>query len=424
MEGMDYSPPEAGGAFPPLPPPPPPLGAAGAPSAPPGPRRGRALVAAVLAAMVLLAMGIGVGLGSSVRRTDRPAPLVPSLPTSPGSDPSGGAATGGSNARAVAARVTPAVVDVNTFVRALDANGGTAEQPLGAGTGMILTSGGEILTNNHVVKGSTSIRVSISGRGSFSATVVGADITHDVALIQVQGVSGLPTVSIGDPSTLSVGQEVVAIGNALGKGGTPSATVGTVTGLGKTITARDSESGSAGAEQLQGMIETDAPIQPGDSGGALVNGSGQVVGMITAGTQSESQPGSAGDGFAIASDAALRVVNEIRAGQASSSIIIGPTGYIGVGIGPLDAATAAQAGLRTTSGALVAQVMPGTPAASAGIRRLSVITSVDGQTISTAESLGVVLHQHKPGDAVQVTWVDTNGTHSASLTLADGGPAA
>ena len=155
--------------------------------------------------------------------------------------------------------VNPAIVDINTVTTSGNASG----------TGQILTSDGEVLTNNHVVDGSTSIRVVIAGRsGNFPAHVIGVAPARDVALIQIEGVSGLPTITIAPSSSVKVGDRVVAIGNALGAGGAPSVTTGNVIALDQTITASE---GNGVSEQLVGMIQSDAPLQPGDSGGAIVN---------------------------------------------------------------------------------------------------------------------------------------------------------
>jgi S1-C subfamily serine protease len=283
---------------------------------------------------------------------------------------------------------------------------------------MILTPTGTVLTNNHVIEGSTTLRVSIEGRsGNFTATVIGANPTDDIALIQIQGgVSGLPTVSLADSSSLTLGQRVVAIGNALGRGGTPRATEGIVTGLNRQITA----GGGSGPEHLTGLIQTDARISPGESGGPLVNSAGQVVGMITASARFGRSQTSSNVGYAISINAALDVANKIRAGQASSDIILGPTGFLGVEVENLDQAAAARLGLSVSSGALVVGILSGTPADKANMTRNSVITAVDGESIGSADALGPVLHAHKPGDQVRVTWVDRDGTHTATVTLIAG----
>ena len=154
----------------------------------------------------------------------------------------------------------------------------------------MLSSNGEVLTNNHVIEGATSTKVTDIGNGqTYTATVVGYDATQDVAVLQVQAASGLTTASLGNSSTVQTGNSVTALGNAEGKGGTPSVAIGAVTALNQSITASDELSGAS--EQLTGLIETDAPIQPGDSGGPLVNVYGQVIGMDTAASSSYQLPG-------------------------------------------------------------------------------------------------------------------------------------
>ena len=182
----------------------------------------------------------------------------------------------------IAAKVSPGLVDV---VSTLGDENGKA-----AGTGMVLTSNGEVLTNNHVIDGATSISVTDIGNGhTYKATVVGYDKTKDIAVLQLQNASGLRTVTFGDSSTVSVGQQVVAIGNAEGKGGQPSVVTGSVTALNQSITASD-EGSASNSEQLTGLIQTNAPIQPGDSGGPLVNSAGQVIGIDTAASSSSATP--------------------------------------------------------------------------------------------------------------------------------------
>ena len=181
----------------------------------------------------------------------------------------------------ITSKVSPGLVDV---VSTLGDENGEA-----AGTGMVLTSTGEVLTNNHVIDGATSISVTDIGNGrTYKASVVGYDKTQDVAVLQLQDASGLTTVSLGNSATVSTGQSVVAIGNAEGKGGQPSVVTGSVTALNQSITASDEGSGSS--EQLTGLIETNAPIEPGDSGGSLVNSAGQVIGMDTAASTSSETP--------------------------------------------------------------------------------------------------------------------------------------
>ena len=384
------------------PPPPPPTPSPSQPqppaSPPPAARRPGRIVAAILAALLLL--GTGAGLGWGLTRNQ-------GSPRAIGGSSSGQAATS-LDVQAIADRVEPAVVDINTEIQ-----GSFGQIGRGAGTGMLLTSSGEVLTNNHVVQGATKIEVSITGRsGSYEAEVVGVDFKDDVALLQVQGVSGLPTVTLADSSDLVLGQEVVAMGNALGQGGSPSVSEGTVSALDRSITVAGEE------EPLTGLIQMDAPIQPGDSGGPLVDASARVVGMITAAARSNFGQSTSSIGFAIPTNDALGIVREIRAGNETSTIVIGPTGFLGVGgVQDLDSETAARLGLNVTSGALILSVRPGAPAESAGITPESVITGIGGQRVSSADALRTAIYQHDPGEQIRVTWVDESGTHSATVRL-------
>jgi S1-C subfamily serine protease len=386
------------------PPPPPPTQSPTEPeppaSPPPAARRPGRIVAGILAALLLLGAGAGLGWGIT-RDQGSPAAI--------GGSSNGQAATS-LDVQAIADRLEPAVVDINTEIQ-----GPFGQTGQGAGTGMLISSSGEVLTNNHVIQGSTRIEVSITGRpGTYEATVVGADVKNDVALLQIQGVSGLPTVTLADSSNLVLGQEVVAIGNALGQGGSPSVTEGTVSALDRSITVGG---GQGDPEHLTGLIQMDAPIQPGDSGGPLVNSSGRVVGMITAAARSNLGQSASGVGFAIPSNDALGIVRQIRSGNETFPIIIGPAGFLGVGVGNLDSETAARLGLNVTSGVLVLSVRPGAPAESAGITERSVITAIDGQRVSSADALGTAIYQHDPGEQIRVTWVDRGGTHSATVRL-------
>jgi S1-C subfamily serine protease len=270
------------------------------------------------------------------------------------------------------------------------------------------------------VDGSTSIQVTIAGHSQpFTAHVIAADPSADIAVIKVDGLSGLPTVSFASSSSLNVGDAVVALGNALGQGGTPAVSQGTIVALDQTITASE---GGAKSEQLTGMIQSDATIYPGDSGGPLVNSSGQVVGMITAGNVQGFRSNASNVNYAIASDNLLSVVNQIRSGQTSASIIYGQVGFIGVSVQALDPAIASQLGLNVSSGALVVSVQAGSPAAGAGIAHNSVITSVGGSAITSVDTLGTAIRAHRPGERVPVTWVNASGSHSATLTLSGVNP--
>jgi S1-C subfamily serine protease len=333
----------------------------------------------------------------------------------------------------IAARVDPGLVDV------VSTDGD--EQATSAGTGIVLTSNGEVLTNNHVIEGATAIKVTDIGNGkTYTAKVVGYDASQDVAVIQLQNASGLTVASLGDSSTVQVGDSVVALGNAQGKGGTPSVAAGTVTALNQSITASDELSGVS--EQLTGLIEDNANIQPGDSGGSLVNSYGEVIGMDTAantGYSFQSPTGQGGTGstgaeqaYAIPINEALSIAKQIEAGTTTANIHIGATAFLGVEIQSASQSSGSGSfggggfgsGQSSTSGVTVAGTLAGSPAAKAGLTEGDEITALAGQSVSTPEKLAQALVKYHPGDSISITWVDQTGqSHTSNLTLASG-PAA
>jgi S1-C subfamily serine protease len=315
----------------------------------------------------------------------------------------------------ITAQTDPGLVDVVSTLG--------YQQAEAAGTGIVLTSSGEVLTNNHVIEGATSISVTDIGSGrTYQAKVVGYDQTKDVAVLQLQGASGLKTVSLGNSASAAVGQDVVAIGNAGGAGGTPSVVTGQITALGQSITASDQGSGTS--EQLTGLIEDNADIQAGDSGGPLLNSAGQVIGIDTAasagtGFQFQSQQGQTTQAFAIPINDALSIAHLIEAGDASSTVHIGATGFLGVEV--MSAGSAASQGIQAGSGAAVEGVLSGSAAQNAGITSGDVITSVDGHAVASPSALQAAMEQHHPGDQVTIGWTGQSGqTHSATVALANG----
>jgi len=317
----------------------------------------------------------------------------------------------------IAAQVDPGLVDV------VSTDG--LQQATSAGTGIVLTSNGEVLTNNHVIQGATSIKVTDIGNGrTYTATVVGYDASHDVAVLQLQNASGLTTASLGNSSSVQTGNSVVALGNAGGTGGTPSVAAGTVTALHQSITASDQASGVS--EQLTGLIQTNANIQPGDSGGPLVNSYGQVIGMDTAAStgytfQSQGQAGQT-QAFSIPINEATSIASQIEAGTTSATVHIGATAFLGVGFSP-QSSFGGQGGTGS-SGATIAEAVSGSPAAKAGLTAGDVITSIGGQSVSSASDVAHALVKYHPGDSVSITWLDQAGqSHTTSVTLATG-PAA
>jgi S1-C subfamily serine protease len=414
------------------------------PSGPP-PRPGRGIGAGIgglaIAIVVLVAAGIvGIAVVRSPaptnHRSNKPplaqparptVPAGPTVPTTPGTSvtpvqpltpvspanprpsnvapPVAGKPLSASPA-AIAALVNPAVVDINSQLGYQNA--------AAAGTGMVLTSSGLILTNNHVIDGATSIVATVVGTGRmYTATVVGVDPSRDVAVIQLQGASGLPTIRPGNPATVTPGDAVVAIGNAGGVGGAPSVVTGTVLATAQTVTATDTAGGNA--ERLTGLIETNAPLQPGDSGGPLVNGVGQIIGMDTA-ASSDTQFRSADIvSFAIPIDQAMAIASQIEAGQPIGTVRIGLPAFLGVQI-----LVPSQA-RRGPPGAVVGAVVAGSPAASTGLVAGDVITSLDGQPVDSGPTLTTLLRRHRPGDTVTFGWTDQQSRpHQATVTLVTG----
>ena len=293
-----------------------------------------------------------------------------------------------------------------------------------AGTGIVLTSDGEILTNNHVIEGATKLAVTVESTGkTYAAKVVGTDATADVAVLRLQGASGLATAPI-DQDTVSVGDAVTAVGNAEG-GGDLLAAGGTVTALDQPVTTR-SDGVSAG-ETLTGLIELNADVVSGDSGGAVLDAQGDVLGMTTAASSGSADI----TGYAIPIADALKVADGIVAGVDSASVTIGYPGFLGVQIVPAgvaEAADLATSGLaatgQATTGAVVGGVISGTPAADAGLAVGDTITALDGVAVTSADSLSALLANHAPGDKVTITAAAaaaaTGQSRSATVTLIAG----
>ena len=406
---------------------------------PPRPRRGRHFLGITATAAVAIAVGAGSAL--AIQQVS-------------GHSANGAADTSTTvlSSAQVASRVDPSLVDVTSTLGYQEA---TAK-----GTGIVLSSDGLILTNNHVINGATSITVTDIGNGkTYKATVVGYDESHDIAVLRASGASGLTVATFGDSSTVGVGNTVVALGNAEGLDGTPSVAPGTVVALDQSITASDESSGTS--EQLSGLIESNAGIEPGDSGGPLVNDHGQIIGVDTAassgyefsgnggndgngfgggfggfgssgngseGTGSEGtgdSTGSTTQGYTIPIDEALSIAKQIEAGSDSGSVHIGATAFIGVEI---DSSQGSQSGLGSSEGdsegVEIAGASSGSPAASIGLTQGDVITAIAGTAVGSGTSIEQVLEGYHPGDKVSISWTDIDGeSHTATVTLATG-PAA
>ncbi len=265
-----------------------------------------------------------------------------------------------------------------------------------AGTGIVLTSDGRILTNNHVIDGATSIAaVDLTTGRRYSASVVGDSPTDDVAVLQLKGASGLGVAPLGDSNTVAVGQSVTGIGNADNAPGTSAAT-GTVTALGQAITASDV--GNTNAERVSGLIETSADVQPGDSGGPLLDSSGRVIGMDTA-AATNPRTGATNAGYAIPIDHALDVEGQIVAGVSNATIQQGLPAFLGVQLLP-DGVTGAE------SATTIQGVIPDTAAARLGLVPGDTLTEIGGTAVSSQRQVDAALSAHRPGDSVSIAWLD------------------
>ena len=419
-------------------------GASGASSA----NKRHGLLLGLGAFLLLVAAAAGIGIGHTVwsggSASASPATGNGGSGALPGGSSGSSGSTGGStstarggpsDAASIASGVDPGLVDIDTT---LGYQGAEA-----AGTGQVLTSSGEVLTNNHVIDGATTINATDLGNGrTYSATVVGYDRSRDIAVLQLRGASGLKTVTIGNSADAKVGTEVVGIGNAGGSGGTPSSAGGSVTALNQSITASDESDGTS--EQLSGLIQTNADIQPGDSGGPLVSTSGQVLGIDTAassGTTFQTPTGSsANQGFAIPIDEAVSIAREIESGDTATGIYLGHTAFLGVevttdsgstgssgefgGFGSFSEPGGSGSGSgSTTPGAEVAQVLSGSPAENSGLAAGDVITAFGSHTITSPQSLTEAVLTYHPGDRVTVQWTNQNGQQqTGTITLASGPP--
>lgn len=298
----------------------------------------------------------------------------------------------------------------------------------GAGTGMVLRSDGTVLTNYHVVEGSTQIRVSVPGGGKYTASVVGHDASHDVAVLKLQGASNLKTVDL-DTDGVKVSEEVLAVGQGNGEG-VLYAAEGVVTAQGKSITATDS-SALDSSEELTGLIQTNAPIVGGYSGGPLFDANGKVIGIDTAASATNSlasygngQNISQAEGYAIPITQAKSIADSILAGKKNSTNHIGSKAALGVAVSPSSASGAERGGYgggwseNQKNGVVVQQVTSGSAAAKAGVEAGDTITSIGRTKLSDTADLSDVMDRQDPGSAVTVTWSDASGTsHTATVTL-------
>jgi S1-C subfamily serine protease len=359
----------------------------GSPPPPPAggrrPGRDRWRLALVLVVTAVLAALVGGGVVAAQSGSGTPAPAGgPPVAAAPAP-----AAATTSDARSAIAKIEPAVVAINTTLEGAGPFGRGGGS--GAGTGIVVSASGEVVTNAHVVANAGSIRAQVPGHGTVTARVVGSDAGADLALLRLQGLSGLPVATFAAGSTVHVGDPVLAVGNAEGYGGAPTVTEGIISALDRDL---PSDAGASGP--LRGLLQTDAAINPGNSGGALVDSAGRVVGVTTAVAGGQRGTPAQNIGFAIPSDAVLKALPGLRAGRnVGSGSTASPTAFLGVELAGTGGA-----------GAQVGAVVPGSPADDAGLRAGDVVTGADGTGVGGPADLQAVIARHKPGDRISLTW--------------------
>ena len=300
----------------------------------------------------------------------------------------------------VLSKVEPAVVAITTQTQVNSGAFFGVEPSSGAGTGIVLTKDGYVLTNAHVVEGAGSIKVTFADRQVRTGTVIGRDRENDVALVKVDGAKNLVTADLGVSKEAAVGDPVVAIGNALALPGGPTVTTGIVSAVDRTI------EGDNGA--LQALIQTDAAINPGNSGGPLVNARGQVIGMNTAILRNTNNIG-----FSIGIDRIKPIVEKLRKGEKDN----GPRTFLGVKTQTMNETIRDQYSLSVSKGALVVEVTVGSPAENVGLRPGDIITRFAGQAVEKSESLGNAVRGNKAGSRVAIEWVRGTQRQSGTVTL-------
>ena len=383
--------------FPP-PPPPPPRPQFAAP--PPGRRRSAGATTALAAVVALGAAAFGGWWLGNDDSDSRPTFIVPTVPATTVSQLSANAGApeqtagpaGAIDVAAVAATVAPSVVTVSATV----SDGNLSGEAVG--TGVVISPEGEILTNAHVVAGAEEVRVRFSGNTEPTpATVVAADPDNDLALLRVDVGTEIPAVSFADPESIGIGDPVVAIGFALDLDGDPTVTAGIVSALDRTLSVSSTEA-------LDGLIQTDAAISSGNSGGPLVNAAGQVIGINTAVAESDAQRAATNVGFAIGVGEILDVLEDLRAGGQREP------GFLGVSLAERNDGG---------SGALVAAVNGGSPAEAAGLEVGDIVVAVDDQPINGSEGLVGAVRDRSPGDQVAIVVVRGGEEVTLTPTLAD-----
>ncbi|MBF6436997.1 S1C family serine protease [Nocardia cyriacigeorgica] len=378
----------------------PPFGHAPVPEPQPAPKRPvRTGLVAGAVALALVSGGVGGAVGALVAGDDGAATTVTNALDAPKPNIDNASTAPAGSTQAVAQRVLPSVVMIKV----------ASNRAQGEGSGVILSSDGLILTNNHVAAGGgpgAKMEVSFADGSTASATMVGADPVSDLAVIKVEGKTGLTPIELGSSAGLQVGQPVIAIGSPLGLAGT--VTTGIVSALNRPVSTSGQPSADpATPNPVIDAIQTDAAINPGNSGGALVDANGKLIGINTAiatlggSDLGGQQSGSIGLGFAIPVDQARRVAEElIETGHATYA-------QIGITVPRND----------TVRGARVLEVTPDGPAAKAGIPAGVVITRMNDRTIDSGDALVAAVRSSRPGDKVSVTYTDEQGGNAKTVEV-------
>jgi S1-C subfamily serine protease len=397
--------------------------------------RSRTLIL-LLVAMLCIALGAG-GIALPHPFTPAASPQLATAAARRAADASAQPLSDG----AIRARIEPSVVDVTATL--------TYDDETASGTGFVIDARtGLVLTNNHVIRDGTSVTVTVPATGlTYTASIVGVDVTADVAVLRIRPVTGLAAAPLGDSATVGAGAPVISFGNQAGAGGSPAIAAGVISGTGRTIEAADGASGFS--ETLRGMLATTARIEPGDSGGPLAGSAGTVIGVDTAAGM-----GASATGYAIPINAAMAAERQITAGRPGPGVSLGIDGFLGVivgsstarspaaqqsqehvsGTGAASSSTAScvptqgEAVMPATiapaaAGALVVGVLCGTGAATAGIVAGDVITAAGGQQVVSPDALAAIVDGSRPGTVLSVTWVSTAGISQASRVMLGPAPA-
>jgi putative serine protease PepD len=330
---------------------------------------------------------------------DNGPPAVASSSTSVQNLPA--AANVSSSVKSALAQIEPSVVIINdTVTSGPGGRGGFGGfggfQQSGAGTGIIISSDGEVVTNAHVVNRASDIKVTLNDGSTHSASLVGIDTGQDLAVIKVSGVSGLKPATFANSDSVQVGDSVIAVGNALGYGGSPTVTEGIISAKGRSL--------SDSTANMSGLLQTDAAINPGNSGGPLVDVNGDVVGINVAVATGNSVEPAQNIGFAIPSNTVVKNLPALKAGKNSAGTTR-TAAFLGVQVTDAD------------GGAGVVAVQPGSPADNAGLRAGDVVTKLGDTTIGNASDLQQAVRDHKPGDTVTLSVVRGGNTQTLKAKL-------